>query len=299
MKCEGWHGLEGVEVGLERVAGVLALGDLASFACCCRRWTTLLETSEFVWKEQWLRRLATYAYLPRCIAEMETCSSRELLRAALQDETRTSLTFEELTEFLWRFRFKRAAGQSWMAVDPYWCDRPATTVRFHPDGTTTRKGMMTTKPVGVGGDDDGESSSAEEHKVSWRWGNSDDTSKPASGTPCDRVRATVDGQDVPTYVVSRHPKHKGFMMQSCWALYVAFPMPGPGEDPDLADEALEVGFEQQAHEALEYNRAQRLNGLHQGLNGYVDLDAFDAILRHDDDVLRAIISDANNSDDST
>mmetsp|Transcript_19661 Transcript_19661/g.60811 ORF Transcript_19661/g.60811 Transcript_19661/m.60811 type:complete len:355 (+) Transcript_19661:62-1126(+) len=280
-----------LEDGLERVASILELRDLAVLGACCRAWHKLFDSSDFVWREQWLRRLGGYAYLPRFLSEMEA-SPKETLKAAVLDEKRTELTFEELTDLEWRFRFKRAAGQSWMAVDPYWCDRPATRVTFHPDGTTSRTGFLT---HGAAVDDD--SSSRSDFRITWRWGNST-SSAPASGkAPCDRVRANVDGQDVPTYVASRHPVHKGFVMQSCWALYTAFPMPGPGQDPFLDDEALEVGFEQQAREALEYNRSQRLaglDGLFLGNAGYVDLDAFDAILRGDHDILAAIVNSTSN-----
>ena len=72
-------------------------------------------------------------------------------------------------------------------------------------------------------------------------------------TRCVGRRATVNGGDVPTYHVSRHPVHGGFIMQSCWVLYTAFPMPPKGSDPHLQDSALEVGFEQQSAEAIEYN----------------------------------------------
>ena len=258
------------EVGLERVGSILELADLVKMGSTCRSWHRFLETSEHIWKEQWLRRLGSYSYLPRHISNLaDEIGAKDVLKAAVADEQRTALTLGELTEFQWRFRFKRAAGTSWMAIDPYYSGKPAMTVDFHLDGATTRKSSETSNLMN-------------DIKIYWRWGNST-TLDPASGTPCDRVRANVDGQDVPTYVVSRHPRHKGFMMQSCWALYTAFPMPPPGEDPCLDDDALEIGFEQQAREALQYNRAQRVTG-------YVDMDAFDAILRHDDLLLHALIS---------
>ena len=30
------------------------------------------------------------------------------------------------------------------------------------------------------------------------------------------VRTCVEGRDVPTYALSRHPKNWGFVLQSCW-----------------------------------------------------------------------------------
>ncbi len=46
----------------------------------------------------------------------------------------------------------------------------------------------------------------------WRWGNSQ-SRQAGSGEPGQRVRATVNGRDVPTYIVDRHPRHGGFIMQ--------------------------------------------------------------------------------------
>lgn len=71
--------------------------------------------------------------------------------------------------------------------------------------------------------------------------------------PCASLKATVNGGDVPTYLFSRHPLHKGLMMQSCWVLYTAFPMPDKGTDPHTEDSSLEVTFAQQEEEALAYN----------------------------------------------
>ena len=60
---------------------------------------------------------------------------------------------------------------------------------------------------------------------------------------------------VPTLKVARHPVHKGFMMESCWALYTAFPMPAPGEGLD--DDDLSVSVEDQVDEVDEWNRRAR------------------------------------------
>ena len=45
------------------------------------------------------------------------------------------------------------------------------------------------------------------------------------------------------------------MMESCWALYTAFPMPAPGEGLD--DEDLSVSVEDQVDEVDEWNRRAR------------------------------------------
>ncbi len=49
------------------------------------------------------------------------------------------VTPEELQELSpWNFRFKRAAGQAWLSMDPYWQGEECLTVTFHPDGRYTR-----------------------------------------------------------------------------------------------------------------------------------------------------------------
>ena len=60
---------------------------------------------------------------------------------------------------------------------------------------------------------------------------------------------------VPTLKVARHPVHKDFIMESCWALYTAFPMPAPGEGLD--DDDLHVTVEDQVDEVDEWNRRAR------------------------------------------
>ena len=75
------------------------------------------------------------------------------------------------------------------------------------------------------------------------------------GIEATSVRVVVDGRDVPTLKVARHPVHKGFMMESCWALYTAFPMPAPGEGLD--DDDLSVSVEDQVDEVDEWNRRAR------------------------------------------
>lgn len=66
------------------------------------------------------------------------------------------------------------------------------------------------------------------------------------------IRASVNGLDVPTYVVSRSPTGNwGFVLDSCWAQYTSFKMPARGECPELEREVLTV--DQQWEEAMRFN----------------------------------------------
>ena len=166
---------------------------------------------------------------------------REFCRLSVADAKRTSLTRDELCSQTWRFRFKRAAGEEWLAVDPYWTDNNPATITFTADGTTERAGTWEL-----------------EVEVKWRWGHARKARRQpgvAGGESGASVRVVVDGRDVPTLQVARHPVHKGFMMESCWALYTAFPMPAPGQGLD--DDDLSVSVEDQVDEVDEWNRRAR------------------------------------------
>ena len=127
------------------------------------------------------------------------------------------------------------------AQDPYWTDNRPATITFTADGTTERAGTWEL-----------------EVEVKWRWGHSRKARRApgvAGGESGASVRVVVDGRDVPTLQVARHPVHKGFMMESCWALYTAFPMPAPGQGLD--DDDLSVSVEDQVDEVDEWNRRAR------------------------------------------
>ena len=111
---------------------------------------------------------------------------REFCRLSVADSKRTSLTRDELCSQTWRFRFKRAAGEEWLAVDPYWTDNNPATIRFTADGTTERAGTWEL-----------------EVEVKWRWGHSRKARRApglAGGESGSSVRVVVDGRDVPTCV---------------------------------------------------------------------------------------------------
>ena len=162
-----------------------------------------------------------------------------IFKNTIKDTKRNVLTLEELTSFHWNFRFKKAAGHGWYSQDPYWSSsKECIKIKFNRDGTTTRS---------LGGN-----TIWTEVSVTWRWGNSD-TREPGSGTPCNFLRATVEGRDVPRYILSRHPVHKGFILQSCWTVYTSFEMPKLGTDPYMDDEALNLNYKEQGTEVLAYN----------------------------------------------
>eukprot|EP00505_MAST-04D_sp_SCG-Rhode-Island_P002423 Stramenopile-MAST_4_protein_2423 len=199
-----------------------------------REWNSAMR-HDSTWSVRFQQLLSAMAYRSKRIGTFSTMSS---YRFHLLDRKRTVLTNEELCEINWSFRFKKAAGRFWMDQDPYWQERGPMSVIFSPDGTTksshdgapTREGMS----------------------INWCWGTSADGT-PASGYPCDFIRYSVNGEEVPSLHFSRHPIHYGIIIQSCWVVYSSFPLPKPGEDPFMEDEALGVDSKAQMDQVLKYN----------------------------------------------
>eukprot|EP00960_Hanusia_phi_P021776 644814-Hanusia_phi.AAC.3 len=222
--------------------GNISVTNLFPCALVCKGWMEALQSDD-VWRalcdEIWKRS----GYWPENLERLRDKNPKQAYLEACKDIDRTELTLEELCGFRWYFRFKKAAGSHWTDSDPYWNGMPARFSCFTADGSLTRMSSEVTDEA--------------EHNtyfptLTWRWGNSRSL-QPASGSPCGRVRVSVEGRDVPTYVVSRHPKHRGFLMQSCWAVMSSFPLPPPREDPDMEDEALSVTLECQQTEVFQYN----------------------------------------------
>jgi len=195
-------------------------------------------------------------HVPQIFRAMLDAEPKAALRASLADAARTWLTEEELTGSEWCFRFKSAAGPSWLETDAFACGLPAVRCRFFKDGTVLRTGDI----VDLTG-------------IDLRWSFAPPSRPPEGRRHGSSVHISVNGRTVPTYaisrqclhlrsarcawrplqlqhamlryVVSRHPKNWGFLMQSCWALFTSFPMPPKGEDPLLEDEHLAVTVEEQ------------------------------------------------------
>lgn len=165
-----------------------------------------------------------------------------VLRECLEDRKRKQPTEDELKEFTWHFRFKEMAGDAWTARDPWWNDEPPAKVWFRSGGVVEREPIM------------------EGITISWQWGE-----QPAS------LKCIVNGRGVPTYMFGRHPTHGGFFMHSCWALYTAFPMEPKGEDPYMADEALNLTAEEQMDEVMEYNSEGAVARLRVGPNLVIEI----------------------------
>jgi len=149
----------------------------------------------------------------------EQRKSKDAFHLSLKDLERKFITIDELCVFQWNFRFKPSAGMHWTISDPWHQGHPPTKVKFNKDGTMIRR---------MGN---------ETYMSHFFWKIEE------NGT---RIRVN----NFPPYVVRRY-KNWGFVMESCWVLYTAFPMPPKGIDPELEIEQISIST--QRRDALAYN----------------------------------------------
>lgn len=215
--------------------GLPELGRLQQCNGYLRR--VLRERINHVWQELCERTWADKLHVVPEARELRVSGNpRGALRLSLAEAARTRLTEKELTGTEWRFRFKAQAGEHWQRFDPYWSKGEAMRVRFEamPVAGSGQGRVVRVK--------NGEA--VEDFGLRWRWGE-------CGGHRT--VQAVINGSRVPQYHISRHPRNWGWIMQSCWVVYMSFEMPRPGVEPALDDDGLVVDVDSQRHEAAQYN----------------------------------------------
>ncbi len=165
--------------------------------------------------------------------------------------------------FYFTTRFKEATGSEWTSFDPWWqipdendlelvrlaktCPRRNS---FLSDGTIIQHSDMLEylDPEKT----DPRVFLSTRVKRSWKFVNDSLDFVPRGDG--SYVKVTVQGKEVPTFVVRRSPTNNwGFILESCWCVYSSFPMPRRGECPSLEDEALVIKNKDQWREAFLYN----------------------------------------------
>jgi len=137
---------------------------------------------------------------------------------------------------VWCFRFEAQAGECWLREDPWWNGRPAMRRRLKQDGTME----AATDAPGLRGA---------------RWFQA---GRYQVGT--EQGHSVVRVNETPSMALFRHPHHWGFYMQSCWAVWNAFPMAPAGEDPLMEDDELTVN-DSDPTQQLEITRYNKHFGL--------------------------------------
>ena len=177
-------------------------------------------------------------------ASSEMCAAMEAYTFAITDAaTRSEISMEELCfdeassgneAVVWSFRFKESAGRDWTSWDPWWNGQDARKLVFLRDGTVLQAyphgvGQSVTTCNGIQLFDVFSERTAQRDGVEvpariqmkWRFVNhSLDLPTRPNGA---YVRITVEGRDVPTYVVRRsHNGNWGFILESCWGIYASY-----------------------------------------------------------------------------
>jgi len=220
------------------VLSMLSPTDLRNCLLCCRAWRVAADDGH-VWVVQCRQLWSDKIYVPETIDAMRRTQPKLAYRESLIDAERQTITAEELCTFDWFFRFKTNAGADWIRTDPWHNSRPATRVRFHRDGLVRIHA------------DNYPNYPAEELpaflRIERRWQFVSSVSH-RTGPAGFAVRVN----QYPPYLVRRF-KNWGFVMESCWVLYVSFPMPPKGACLDLEDAALRVTVRNMPTEAMLYN----------------------------------------------
>jgi len=202
------------------IANFLKDKEVIASKTVCIQWKSLLD-SDTIWKPRVERLWENKVFIPEHSQQLKNAKQyRRAFETSVIDATRNSITEEELTKLGWHFRFKHTAGAHWTHDDDYWRTGKAVEVKFCPDGTMVR----------------------DLYDMQFRW------------------QRAVDGKSVrvngfPAYLVWRHPKNWGFVMESCWVLYTSFPMPKQEEDEYLKEEHLRVSCIHQEYEIIAYNNS--------------------------------------------
>mmetsp|Transcript_33949 Transcript_33949/g.86796 ORF Transcript_33949/g.86796 Transcript_33949/m.86796 type:complete len:326 (+) Transcript_33949:745-1722(+) len=140
-------------------------------------------------------------------------------------------------------RMKQSSGGHWTSSDPYWQGQPPNRSVYSADGSLTflqTPGFEHPMLSGEGGPP----------TMAWRWARG---SCGRLGPPGTFLRMSLRGREFPTMMVWRHRATWGWVMDNCWAVAASFPLPPPGSDPEMEDDALPATIETQAYEARCFN----------------------------------------------
>jgi hypothetical protein len=171
----------------------LQFKDYLSIVRCsrvCKLWNAVARQN-CIWREMCLSLWADKVYIPEHFRLLQKSGrSKEAFVNSLLDSQRIAITREELTAFLFFFRFKEAAGSYWTDQDPFWQKQDPLRITFNAEG------QLIGFPWDV-------------LQAKWRFVDK-------SGRSCQNkgsfIRVSVNERSVPTYMVSRH-SNWGFILQ--------------------------------------------------------------------------------------
>jgi hypothetical protein len=185
-------------VHLERAEEILLSSflQLKNYQCLvrcsrvCKFWNTVSRQNS-LWRELCISLWSDKVFIPDHFKTLNTSGrSREAFINSLMDSKRTAVTSDELSSFLFYFRFKEVAGSYWTDQDPFWQKQEPLRIKFTPDG----------RVVGFPWD---------VLQAKWRFVDNNGRTCQTRGS---YMRVSVNDRSVPTYMVSRH-SNWGFILQ--------------------------------------------------------------------------------------
>ena len=202
--------------------------------------------TRFLWRDK--------AYVPLQFRDMLSTEPKAAYKLSLADSKRDCITKEELCGFRWQWRFKESAGDHFLAEDPWWNGRQPRERTYNEDGsmgghiyrwvpTRACEGWKRRKRGEIAEERGYEIGSSELTSLTYplcsyspdaRW-RFVPTAAGLSSPPGKFVRVA----NTPASILSRH-SNWGWLMQSCWSLATAFPLPAKGTDMELEDENLAI-----------------------------------------------------------
>jgi hypothetical protein len=227
------------------VASFLDVESLSQFCLVSKRARLVSSRDEAGWKQHCQSLWSQKAFVLKEARHLyQSRNAMSAYKLSIYDaKHRQELRPEELCfdarsgeGIVWEFRFKETAGADWTSFDPWWTGGKAREMVFLLDGTVKQiiqdhdSGTfalyqpfrdVTPEVMHLEASSQAPISHLE---MTWRFVQQPmDLPKRASGS---YLRLTVDGRDVPTYVVHRSPTGDwGFVVESCWGVFSSTPLP--------------------------------------------------------------------------
>lgn len=221
------------------IASYLDISSLRSFGIVSTTFRELSTRNNAGWEGHCSTLWSTKAYVPNWARAM--VSEQGAIHAynlSMQDSIlRQEIEEHELcfdpktgTGFVWDFRFKENAGPQWTQFDPWFAGGRARRMVFLRNGNvqqlekSEQEGMFTLiPPFSTVFESDGQEAPA---SLDFKWRFIQHPMDLPMRKIGAYIRLTVDGREVPTYVVHRSRTGDwGFVIESCWGVYSSTSLP--------------------------------------------------------------------------
>jgi hypothetical protein len=125
------------EIALGLSFGFLFAPDLIQLCYVNKLWRRIAEDPQ-IWRDlidvMWYGKV----YIPRFAMMVKDDSPKAAFYLSVIDSQRNFMTKEEMSLFLWNFRFKSTAGEEWVNACQWNRGDKASNVRFQPNGVLQR-----------------------------------------------------------------------------------------------------------------------------------------------------------------